>query len=286
MTNTEIYYFSGSGNSLHVARELQKGLPQSALIPLVGLLGQPSVVTRAEAVGFVFPQHGWQMPVMVKEILQKFDLHSASYIFAVATRGGTPCRAFLEMEKILNNKGKKLDADFVLTMPSSTQSLLKEFAERINDERITRLETEMLSRLDEIIKIITLREVHHNENLDGVDIPATVTFLEPLILSIARLAESNFDFYADEKCTGCGLCEKVCLAQKIKIIDGQPEWQKNVKCLNCFSCLNYCPEEAVQLNSTWYLKSYTPQNGRYHHSQITADDIAAQKTIVQPFQES
>jgi NAD-dependent dihydropyrimidine dehydrogenase PreA subunit len=286
MTNTEIYYFSGSGNSLHVARELQKGLPQSALIPLVGLLGQPSVVTRAEAVGFVFPQHGWQMPVMVKEILQKFDLHSASYIFAVATRGGTPCRAFLEMEKILNNKGKKLDADFVLTMPSSTQSLLKEFAERINDERITRLETEMLSRLDEIIKIITLREVHHNENLDGVDIPATVTFLEPLILSIARRAESNFDFYADEKCTGCGLCEKVCLAQKIKIIDGQPEWQKNVKCLNCFSCLNYCPEEAVQLNSTWYLKSYTPQNGRYHHSQITADDIAAQKTIVQPFQES
>jgi ferredoxin len=286
MTNTEIYYFSGSGNSLHVARELQKGLPQSVLIPLVSLLGQPSVVTRAEAVGFVFPQHGWQMPVMVKEILQKFDLHSTSYVFAVATRGGTPCRAFLEMEKILNNKGKKLDAYFVLTMPSSTQSLLKEFSERINDERIMRLETEMLSRLDEIIKIITLREVHHNENLDGADIPPTIRFLEPLILSMARRAENNFDFYFDEKCTGCGLCEKVCLAQKIKIVDGQPEWQKNVQCLNCFSCLNYCPEEAVQLNSTWYLKSYTPQNGRYHHSQITAEDIATQRTIVQPFQES
>ncbi len=283
--NTEIYYFSGSGNSLHVARELQKGLPQTMLIPLVSLLDQPSVVTMGELVGFVFPQHGWQMPVIVNEILQKFDLHSASYIFAVATRGGTPCRAFLEMEKILNKKGRKLDAYFVLTMPGSTQSLIKTYSERINEERITRLETEMLSRLSEIIKIISSRETYHDENLDGVDMPPVINFLEPLFLSIARLAESNFDFYSDTKCTGCGLCEKVCLAQKIKIVGDQPEWQKNVKCINCFSCLNYCPENAVQLKSTWYLKSYTPQNGRYHHSQITADDIAGQKILTQPYQE-
>jgi ferredoxin len=283
--STEIYYFSGSGNSLHVARELQKGLPQTMLIPLVSLLNQPSVVTMGESVGFVFPQHGWQMPVMVDEILQKFDLHSASYIFAVATRGGTPCRAFSEMGEILNKKGRKLDAYFVLTMPGSTQSLIKTYSERINEERIAQLETEMLSRLNEITKIISTREVYHDENLDGVDMPPVINFLEPLFLSIARLAESNFVFYSDEKCTGCGLCEKVCLAQKIKIAGDQPEWQKNVKCLNCFSCLNYCPEEAVQLKSTWFLKSYTPQNGRYHHSQITAEDIAGQKIFPEPCQE-
>jgi ferredoxin len=258
--NTEIYYFSGSGNSLHVARELQKDLPQTMLIPLVSLLDKPSVVTRGESVGFVFPQHGWQMPVIVDEILQKFDLQSASYIFAVATRGGTPCRAFLEMEKTLNKKGRKLDAYFVLTMPGSTQSLIKTYSEKINEERITRLETEMLSRLNEIIKIISSREIYHEVNLDGVDMPPVISFMEPLFLSIARLAESHFDFYSDSKCTGCGLCEKVCLAQKIKITGDQPEWLKNVKCLNCFSCLNYCPEEAVQLKSTWYLQSYTPQN--------------------------
>jgi len=35
---TEIYYFSGTGNSLHVARELQKRLTGAMLIPVIGAL--------------------------------------------------------------------------------------------------------------------------------------------------------------------------------------------------------------------------------------------------------
>jgi flavodoxin len=35
---TEIYYFSGTGNSLYVARELQKRVPEAELIPIVSLL--------------------------------------------------------------------------------------------------------------------------------------------------------------------------------------------------------------------------------------------------------
>ena len=33
--STEIYYFSGTGNSLFIAKELQKRLPDSMLIPIV-----------------------------------------------------------------------------------------------------------------------------------------------------------------------------------------------------------------------------------------------------------
>jgi formate hydrogenlyase subunit 6/NADH:ubiquinone oxidoreductase subunit I len=54
-------------------------------------------------------------------------------------------------------------------------------------------------------------------------------------------------------------------------------WQKEVKCFGCFACLNYCPEQSIQVASTWYLKSRTTENGRYHHPQVTANDIAAQK---------
>jgi NAD-dependent dihydropyrimidine dehydrogenase PreA subunit len=65
--------------------------------------------------------------------------------------------------------------------------------------------------------------------------------------------------------------------QKIKMVDGRPVWQKEVKCFGCFACLNYCPEQSIQVASTWYLKSRTAENGRYHHPQVTANDIAAQK---------
>ncbi len=35
---TEIYYFSGTGNSLHVARELQKRLPNTKLVSVISAL--------------------------------------------------------------------------------------------------------------------------------------------------------------------------------------------------------------------------------------------------------
>jgi ferredoxin len=51
----------------------------------------------------------------------------------------------------------------------------------------------------------------------------------------------------------------------------------DVQCHGCFACLNYCPEEPIQVESKWYLKSYAEQNGRYHHPDVPAREIAAQK---------
>jgi len=44
--STEIYYFSGTGNSLFIARELQRRLPGSELIPIVSLLDSESIHTN------------------------------------------------------------------------------------------------------------------------------------------------------------------------------------------------------------------------------------------------
>lgn len=48
--STEIYYFSGTGNSLHVVQELQKRIPQAKLIPMVSLLEIESSKTQAETI--------------------------------------------------------------------------------------------------------------------------------------------------------------------------------------------------------------------------------------------
>ena len=98
---TEIYYFSGSGNSLHVARELQKRLPESRLVSIISLLNLTKIEARGNIIGFVFPQHASQMPEIVIQFISKMDLRSSSYIFAIATRGGTPCKVFPELDKIL-----------------------------------------------------------------------------------------------------------------------------------------------------------------------------------------
>lgn len=58
MCEVEIYYFSGTGNSLHVAKELQKRIPGTNLIPITSLLKKDTIETNGETVGFVFPIHG------------------------------------------------------------------------------------------------------------------------------------------------------------------------------------------------------------------------------------
>jgi Fe-S-cluster-containing hydrogenase component 2 len=65
----------------------------------------------------------------------------------------------------------------------------------------------------------------------------------------------------------------ICLAKKIKMVDERPTWQKDVICYGCFACINFCPEQAIQIKSTWYLKSHTDENGRYHHPELSAIDL-------------
>jgi ferredoxin len=144
----------------------------------------------------------------------------------------------------------------------------------------------MLARLDAIQRIIVNRELNREEDMGEVAPPPLlkpfVPLLEamtPYLIRLGRMVESSFDFYYDQECTGCGLCEQVCLAGKVQMVDERPVWQEAVKCHGCFACLSFCPEESIQVKSKWYLKSYTEQNGRYHHPAIKAKDIARQKPM-------
>ncbi|MCG2762750.1 MAG: EFR1 family ferrodoxin [Candidatus Atribacteria bacterium] len=280
---TEIYYFSGTGNSLHVAKELQKRIPKANIIPIVSLLNKDVIKTKAETVGFVFPLHGMTVPIPVKIFLKKLELKSVNYIFAIATRGGTKCFAFNKINQILKRNRKCLDSTFILTMINNDPKF--EVYEIPTSESISKVESKIQTRLDSISRIIINKEKYQEKDSDYIDFP----FIKPVNYLLERLVllgmfwadvthtGINNYFYADSKCIGCGICEKVCLSQKIKMINKKPVWQKNVKCYLCYTCLNYCPEQAVQIKSKIYMKSYTDKNGRYPHPFATIKDIAGQK---------
>jgi flavodoxin len=141
--STEIYYFSGSGNSLHVAQELQRRIPGASLIPLVSLLDKDVIKTNAETVGFVFPTHGMISPIPVRKFLKKVDLGSAEYLFAIATRGGTKFLGFPKIEKLLGKQGKRLDARFVLNMTNNDPKF--EVYDIPTEEDFAKIESEVRS---------------------------------------------------------------------------------------------------------------------------------------------
>ena len=51
-------------------------------------------------------------------------------------------------------------------------------------------------------------------------------------------------FCADDRCTGCGTCSRLCPLNNIAIKDKKPVWGKN--CTHCMACISYCPVEAIE----------------------------------------
>jgi len=264
----DIYYFSGTGNSLHTARELQARFPGAALIPIMSVLQDETLEIQADVVGLVFPIHAFTVPWTVKRFLEKVNFDSASYIFAVATRLCFDL-VFRDMDKLLGRQGKQLSAYFAFETPQNYIPIFNVYPQ----EECERVETEMQAHLGLIAKVVSDRVNHRPKDPPGWGLVSHLVY--PLVTTWyhqVRFPNMEKSFYADHTCSGCGICEKVCLTSKISIEDGQPVWHEDVQCAYCFACLHYCPEKAIQIRGR-----RTAGKGRYHHPAISVMDIAAQK---------
>lgn len=266
---TEIYYFSGTGNSLHTARELQRRLGDVTLLPIVGAMKARDLVSTAERVGLVFPIQALTLPATVERFLVQIDLASADYVFFIATR---ICSAsvFSNGARILGRQGASLDASFSVDMAINYTPLFQV----PSSEELVAMEERLQEDLDRIASFV--RDKAPMQQRDGALLFVLAHTLYPLITAWYRrvrfpvLARS---FYADATCTGCGMCEKVCLADRIRLTDSGPEWQESADCTLCFACLHHCPAGAIQIART-----SSPSRGRYRHPDVAAGEVARQKT--------
>jgi NAD-dependent dihydropyrimidine dehydrogenase PreA subunit/flavodoxin len=276
--STEIYYFSGTGNSLYVAKELQKRIPDASLTPVVSLLDEDAIQTQAETVGFVFPIHLTTLPIPMREFVEKLDPTSAKYIFAIGTRMGTFCLADIALENALKEKGKHLDAYFILNMAMNTPTGLvpgpgdKGWVSKVSTEKVSALDAEVHTRLDAIQGII-VNQVPDPKD----DSPRRGSLLRRLLFMLLAFGArstggTEIPYITDSTCTSCRTCEKICPSKKIKLVDGKPVWQKEVQCYFCYACFNFCPTQSILVG-----KKYVQKDGRYFHPGITANDIAGQK---------
>lgn len=150
-------------------------------------------------------------------------------------------------------------------------------------EEIFKLELNAQKKLDLIEEKIANNKKYREDDTDFIAFPYILPvshILEKLVLLgmffVEHTGVNNY-FYADEKCSGCGGCERICLSGKIKICGQKPVWREIVNCYFCYACLNYCRFQAVQIKSKWYMKSFTSQNQRYTHPYANAEDIQKQK---------
>lgn len=265
----QIFYFSGTGNSLYIARELQKKFPNSSLVPMLSKVASNKIRVDGDTIGLIFPIHSFTLPIPVKEFLEKAVFNEISYIFAIATRGGSPCNVFTDADNLLKKKGKQLDAHFFINMPNNFTHI----AETPAQKNIQKLNSEALEKLETIKNIVGCKETYHEKILNKSFFRKKVLFpILSAFLHKTRYLHTDKKFYAESNCTGCGLCAATCLSNKIEIIGGNPHWKNDTACIFCFACLNYCPIKAIQIRG-----SKSVEKGRYHHPEVTSNEISMQK---------
>ena len=174
---------------------------------------------------------------------------------------------------MLAGKGKSetvpVDAGFSIEMPQNYIPIFETYT----PAEVEGVEAAMLESLDAISQTIAERRTHRPKD-PAWSFPLAYGMV-PLVswwYQKVRFPNMEKSFYADERCTGCSTCERICPSGKIRMENSEPIWDQAVRCTYCFACLHYCPKEAIQIRGR-----KTVDKGRYHHPAIKAGDIAAQK---------
>ncbi len=262
---TTIYYFTGTGNTLAVARSLGAELGDAELVPIARAVRQRSVTTNADTVGIAFPVYFLDMPGIVREFVKKLRFTGSPYIFGFATCGEQPGGALFSLKTLLEEKGATLSAGFALVMPENyigPVDLMGDAGHR--REKYSRA----AGRIPEIAAAIREQRWSVPEGTDSAVLRIGGHVTRFLMTSVYNTPRR---LHATGKCNRCRVCERICPMRNITVDAGAV--RRGSACTQCYACIHWCPKEAVEIGGR------TAGKPRYHHPDVTLEDMMDQRGV-------
>ena len=250
-----IFYFSGTGNSEYVAKQLAARLGDR-LVKMGDAVAHADydyTLSEGERVGWVFPVYSWGPAPIAVEFASKVVLHGYgcnTYSYMVATCGDEVGEAVAMWRKAL--RGIECQAAFSVQMPNN-YILLPGFD--VDSKSVENAKRDAApKRIDEI-----MAAVKSGSCVCDVMVGSMPRLKSRLVYPLfRRFYMSDKGFKVDRgKCTHCGLCSKVCPVGNVKMSeDATPQWDG--RCEMCLSCIHRCPARAIEYSKV------TRNKGRYH----------------------
>ncbi|MDA3948855.1 MAG: EFR1 family ferrodoxin [Spirochaeta sp.] len=263
--DTTVYYFSATGNSLAVAREIAQRLDagEAVSIPQALVDGDGSYdpanlpAVTGEVIGIVCPIYMHNLPHIVARFVQQIT--AADYLFFVFAGGGELGNGARTVRRLFSRRGLTLDALFNVPMPSN-------YTPYGAPDKASR-QDQFSAAADAITTIVdTVQSRSPHTDSTGTGFVATHIFPGPLYrLGHRFIPKMDGNFTVDDTCTKCGICRQVCPVGNITLHDGRPVWHHT--CEQCFACLQWCPVHAIQYGKK------TRGVERYHHPEVNVRDI-------------
>ena len=256
-----IFYFSGCGNSKHVAETIAAGLNDTLIfIPQAARENRYEYeFAEGERLGFVFPIYSWAPPRLVLDFVKKLSIKTGPstgsgtlpYIYFACTCGDNCGLTEKVFRKAVEEIGWSLSACFSVQMPETYIGMAGFKLDTKENAKRKIAETDAtLSRL--------MPRLANKEQFSEM-VVGSLAWLKTYLVNpgFNRSATDDSKYLSTEACIHCGKCVEVCPLQNITLENGRPVWHGN--CTMCMGCYHHCPVNAIQYGKA------TVGKGQYYY---------------------
>lgn len=236
--NIGIYYFSGTGNTAHIAQGMSEEFRalghECAAFPIekYTLAGKEAEIKDMDLVGIGFPVHAFDAPWIVYDFIAMLPRRRCEYfLFKTAGSdfllGGSTSR----LRRAIAKRGWILRHESFFEMPPNLGG-------DAPPERIS----ELVSKAEEHVHKV-VAEIIAGERVILRD--GTMQRLFSLINHCETLgtAMGSKNWTVSSACILCGKCVRDCPTKNIVIADGKVVFRRN--CVFCLRCRGNCPVGAI-----------------------------------------
>ena len=248
-----VFYFTATGNSLYIAKQIEENP-----ISIPKLMRQKKREFADSRIGIVSPVYSHEMPPMVKEFLKQSVFHT-DYFFIILTYGSQHGGAAELAKAYCEECGISVQYSNVVLMADNWLPAFDVEAEnqlyKQVSKQMTKILEDLLSRREMCGSVTQADREDHRRSLE-------------------RKAQRPKDawqhlIHVTKACIGCGICEKVCPADSILVVNGKAV-HFLAHCQPCFACVHACPQKAIGLT----VPEKNPR-ARYRNEHIMLREIIA-----------
>lgn len=246
-----LFYFTATGNSLYVAKQLDDDRISIAQ----AIHGEEKKYT-VDKIGVVCPVFGHEVPKLVREFLSKAEFKT-DYFYLILTYGNRHGGAAELAERMLKEFGiHPAYINVVLMADNFLPGFDMEEQKRMDkkvDAQIARIRKDVGDRVTFFSPVTDTDRAAHQEYLDRA----------------AKMPKEAFGniYRITEECIGCGICTKVC-PKKCFRMEGQKSVWNSKGCMMCMACIHACPMMAIQMQ----IHEKNPK-ARYRNENISICEI-------------
>ena len=244
-----ILYFTGTGNSRHIARLISKEIDDEIMsINELIKSGSNNEIKSDKPFVFIAPTYAWRIPMVVEKFIKNIKLSGNRKVYFTLTCGADTGDATSFLKDISKEKGLEFMGLRALVMPDNYIVMYSTPSDEENERRIKNVEEEV----NKIVKYIVSGRKFEENKTTIIDRMKSNSINKMFY----KIYVSAKGFHTTGKCISCGKCEGLCPLNNIILVDGKPKWGEN--CTHCMACICGCPTYAIEY------KNKTKNRRRYY----------------------